>query len=131
MIILPNTDTPEHPRGFYLRQALYITLALVAASVMIYVTFGHAIWNLGLVGAWVIVILACRKAALRVVDFVSRPANGAAFVAAADSEGRVGVFLAFVMVLVVIGMPLLAPILLVWNLIRAFEAKPGNDGGSF
>lgn len=128
----PPPTPPEHPRGHYVRQAIIIGLALTTAIVVICLTSERESWNLWLTGAWFLVVLSIRRTALRVASNRSRIVGGASLAAAADESGISGVLLAFVLVVVVVSTPFLAPFLLVWNVIQAVRARdalPGEDDG--
>ena len=118
------TALPERPRGFYLQQAVLIGLAMLAALSAIYVTYaldGSILW---IIGADILVMLACGRSAWRILGFFSLMAGAA--------EGFILAILAFMALLFAI--PLLAPIFLVWNVIQAVRARPagpGEDDGWF
>lgn len=115
------TAKPDRPRGFYLQQVVLIALAMMAALVAAYMTLAEDGSILWLVGADILVILACGRTAARIVKVMA--------IAAGAAEGLLVILMLGV---VVVAIPLLAPFFFVWNVIqaiRADEAGPGEDDG--
>lgn len=115
------TAKPERPRGYYFGQAFLIGLALLVAigALLVFAeTKGSILW---LIGADLLVVLACGRTAAWIVGIVSM-AIGAA-------EGILAIMLLGAMLFAI---PILAPIFFVWNFIQAVRARetgPGEDDG--